>query len=45
MRDPQQAMQTHLANIEKRTGKTIAEPREIDTELLGWLRAAYDAAQ
>jgi hypothetical protein len=37
MADLDKAVATQLANIEKRTGKSLAE-------LLGWIRAAYDAA-
>ena len=41
MTEVDKAIQTQLTNIQKRTGKTLAE---LDADLLAWIRAAYDAA-
>ncbi|MCL4837605.1 MAG: hypothetical protein KJ058_06555 [Thermoanaerobaculia bacterium] len=51
MADVEQAVRTQLENLQEKTGKSLAElsawladPTEVDAELAGWIRAAFDAA-
>lgn len=50
MVDMDKAVQTQIANIQQKPGGMcrykvrLGSPDEVDAELVGWIRAAYDAA-